>query len=60
MLALGAPEKLWLNGETSQGLELVRTQYRRAGREKALEIFNGEPAQSRKAALHWLLSPSGQ
>ena len=59
LLALGAPGKLWLSGETSQALELVRAQYRMSGAEKALETFTGRPEQVCSTALHWLLSAPG-
>jgi hypothetical protein len=52
LLALGAPQPLWLAGEGSQP-DLVADAYRAAGQPKQLTVFPG--AQKEAAAIQWLL-----
>ena len=54
MLALGAPGKLWVAGESDNSLALTEAQYRAAGAEKNLVKFTGEKSKARNAALEWL------
>jgi len=56
MLALGAPAKTWIAGETDAGLALVKTQYRAANAEARLTRYDGSAGQLREAAMAWLLA----
>ena len=56
MLALGAPAKTWIAGETDAGLALVKTQYRAANAEARLTRYDGSAALLREAAMAWLLA----
>ena len=53
-LALGAPGKLWLAGETSEGNATVRTGYQRASSSPHLSLAASGTAS---AAVDWLLAP---
>lgn len=55
LMALGAPGRVFLAGETAQGLELVRKAYNLAGAPDRLTVYQGEPGQMRRAAVKWLL-----
>ncbi len=54
ILALGAPHRLWLEGE-GKDPALVADIYRTAGDAKQLTIFTGDASQSENAAVEWLL-----
>jgi dienelactone hydrolase len=54
LLALGAPQKLWLSGEGSEPA-LVSDAYKSAGQKERLSIFTGEAGQKTAAAVAWLL-----
>lgn len=54
MLALSAPQPLWLSGEGSEPA-LVSDAYRTAGQKERLSVFTGEAAQKTSAAVAWLL-----
>lgn len=54
MLALGAPGKVWVAGETEDSLAMVEAQYRLADARKNLLQFKGDKSQAREAALEWL------
>ncbi len=56
MLALGAPARTWIAGESDAGLELVKTQYRAAKADSKLTRYEGGPGQVRDAAVAWLLA----
>jgi dienelactone hydrolase len=56
MLALGAPGRTWIAGETDQGLALVKTQYRAAKVDSRLARYDGDAAKMRDAAVAWLLA----
>ncbi|MBI4625814.1 MAG: acetylxylan esterase [Verrucomicrobia bacterium] len=56
MLAMGAPAKVWVAGETEEGLALAKAQYRAANAEKQLTRFDGSAEQLRDAAMAWLLA----
>jgi dienelactone hydrolase len=60
LLALGAPGRTWVGGETAKGLVLAETQYQAMNNGKNLVRFTGEAQQVRPAALEWLLGASGQ
>src|SRR5204862_5851292 len=60
LLALGAPGRTWVAGETAEGLALGRSQYEALRADKNLTRFTGEAQQVRSAALEWLLGASGQ
>jgi hypothetical protein len=55
MLALGAPGKVWIAGETEMSLAMVLGQYRMADAKKNLTSYAGQSAQARTAAVDWLL-----
>ena len=54
LLALGAPQKLWLSGEGSEPA-LVADAYKSAGQKERLSVFTGEAGQKTAAAVAWLL-----
>jgi dienelactone hydrolase len=56
LLALGAPGRTWIAGETTEGIALAQSQYQAAKAGKNLTRFTGEPQQVRSAALEWLLA----
>ena len=56
MIALAAPTRLWVAGETSDSLAPARAQYRAAGAEPALKIGTSDEGTRRTAACEWLLS----
>jgi dienelactone hydrolase len=56
LLALAAPGRTWIAGETTDDLAIVREQYRAANAEKNLTLFTGTAKQSRAAAVQWLLA----
>jgi dienelactone hydrolase len=59
ILALGAPQLLWLAGESGD-LSLVTDAYKRRGQAKQLEVFSQDASQRESAAAKWLLSDNGQ
>ena len=54
LLALGAPQPLWLAGEGSEPA-LVSGVYRAAGKSTQFTVFTGSAAQRETAAVRWLL-----
>ena len=60
LLALGAPGRTWVGGETTDGLTLAQAQYQAMNAGKNLTRFAGEAPQVRAAALQWLLTESEQ
>jgi hypothetical protein len=60
LLALGAPGRTWVAGETAEGLALAESQYKANNAGKNLTPFTGEAEQVRHTALEWLLGASGQ
>jgi hypothetical protein len=60
LLALGAPGRAWVGGETAEGLALARSQYKAVNAETNLTPFSGEAQQVRAAAIEWLLAASGK
>jgi dienelactone hydrolase len=56
MLALAAPQKLWLAGEGRDGGAVVRALYTQAGAANRLTAFDGAAAAARTAAVQWLLA----
>lgn len=53
MLALGAPQRLWLAGE-SDVPPLVADAYKTGGQSDRLIVYNGDAAQTETAAAKWL------
>jgi hypothetical protein len=54
MLALGAPQRLWLAGENGEN-SVVTSTYRALGAEDQLALFNGDASQKEGEAVKWLL-----
>ncbi|HEY2951899.1 MAG TPA: acetylxylan esterase, partial [Verrucomicrobiae bacterium] len=59
LLALAAPGRTWVGGETAQELALAQSQYEALNAGKNLTRFTGEAQQIRAAAVKWLLAESG-
>jgi hypothetical protein len=57
MLALSAPNKLWLAGEGAQTPPIVKAAYSAAGAENKLRVYSGEPNAAAENAVEWLLQP---
>ena len=55
LLALAAPQSLWLAGEGSTIPPLVAAAYRAAGKADALTAFDGPAEKKEAAAVDWLL-----
>ena len=55
LIALGAPMKYWVAGETGQTLELVKAIYEKAGADRGLTVFTGDRTQAREAGIRWIL-----
>ncbi len=55
LLALGAPGRTWVAGETDEGLALAQSQYQAAKAGKNLTRFNGGAERVRPSAVEWLL-----
>lgn len=55
LIALGAPGRAWIAGETEEALSLAQAQYRAAHAGQNLTRFSGEAPQTRAAALDWVL-----
>jgi dienelactone hydrolase len=60
LLALGAPGRTFVGGETADGIALAQSQYQAVNAEKNLTRFSGEAQQVRAAALVWLMAESGK
>ena len=60
LLALGAPGRTWVGGETAEGLTLAQSQYEALNAGTKLTRFTGEGQQVRSAALEWLLAESAK
>jgi hypothetical protein len=58
LLALGAPGRTGVAGETEESLALTQSQYQAANAGKNLIRFTGEAQQVRSAAMEWLLTES--
>jgi hypothetical protein len=56
ILALAAPVKLWVAGETSESLPVVRAAYIAAGANEKLLVVPTKAEKSSEAAVNWLLS----
>jgi dienelactone hydrolase len=54
LLALGAPQPLWLAGE-GESLPLVVEAYQRGGKAEQLNFYAGDARQKETAACEWLL-----
>ena len=55
LIALGAPVKYWVAGETGQTLELVKAIYEKAGADRGLTVFTGDRTQAREAGIRWIV-----
>jgi hypothetical protein len=60
LLALGAPGRTWVGGETAEALALVQNQYKALNATTNLKQFTGEAQQIGSAALEWLIAESGK
>jgi dienelactone hydrolase len=54
LLALGAPGRTWVAGESAEGLALAQSQYGAANAAGNLTRFGGEASQMRLAAVEWI------
>ena len=57
MLALSAPGKLWVAGETADSAALARSAYKAAGAEDKLMLFEGKGDAIQQAAIEYLTRP---
>lgn len=55
MLALSAPDKLWLAGEGKQAPAVIRAAYRAAGEPDGLTTYSSDADQKTNEAVMWLL-----
>src|SRR5262249_27773339 len=60
LLALGAPGRTWVAGESQADLALAQTQYQALNAADHLTPFIGETPNIGSAAWAWLMSQSGQ
>jgi dienelactone hydrolase len=56
LLALGAPGRTWVGGETAGGLALVQSEYQALKANKNLTQFTGPAPKVRASAVEWLLA----
>jgi len=56
LLALGAPGRTWVGGETAGGLALVQSEYQALKANKNLTQFTGPAPKVRASAVDWLLA----
>jgi hypothetical protein len=55
MLALSAPNPLWIAGEGESLPPVVAAAYRAAGQTEKATAFSGDATKSEDAAVDWLL-----
>lgn len=60
LLALGAPGRTWVAGETDAGLALAQAHYQVENVRERLTRFTGERQRLRAAVLEWLLAGRGK
>ncbi len=60
LLALGAPGRTWVGGETAGALALAQSQYQGMNAGKNLTQFTGATQNIRASAVKWLLTESGK
>jgi hypothetical protein len=60
LLALAAPGRVWVAGETSDSLALALAHYKAANAEKNLTRYSGDAQRERTAAIEWLLVQSAK
>jgi hypothetical protein len=60
LLALEAPARTWVGGETAGGLALVQSEYRALNADQKLTQFTGPAQKVQVTAVEWLLSQSGK
>lgn len=56
LIALGAPARAWVAGESTEGLAMAQTQYQAASAEKNLTRYSGSSENLRASAIDWLLA----
>jgi hypothetical protein len=56
ILALAAPRKVWIAGESEATIAFAKSQYAAAGADQHLVVFDGAASRMRDAALTWLLT----
>ncbi len=54
LLALNAPRKLWVAGETKDSLRIPSDIYRKSGKESSLSIYTGSPDSLLTEIVHWI------
>jgi hypothetical protein len=59
MLALGAPHRLWLAGESDEP-SVVSNAYRKSGQANQITLFDGNRSEEESEAAKWLLSDKPQ
>jgi dienelactone hydrolase len=59
LLALNAPARTWVAGESAEGVALAQNQFKALNAAADLTRFAGEEQRIRSAALDWLLGESG-
>ena len=60
LLALGAPGRTWVAGESGETLALAQAQYQAQKADQNLTRFTGGAPEVRSAAVAWLLAESGK
>ena len=55
LLALAAPTRLWLAGESDESLASVKASYASLECPEQLTIYSGQPSTNPRAAVSWLL-----
>lgn len=56
LLALGAPGRLWVAGESDAALVLANAQYRALNAAARLTAYHGDAERARSSAVDWLLA----
>jgi hypothetical protein len=57
ILALGAPCRLWIAGESEQSIDVVAKAYRALGQPARLTLYEGPAEIAQQAAVSWMLQP---
>lgn len=55
LVTAAAPGKIWLAGEKTDSLSLVKAAYQASGKPNSLVVYDGQPDGVTAAALDWLL-----
>ena len=56
LLAMAAPGRLWVGGESATSLELAQRMYKSSGAESALTVYPGGSEMAQSEAVKWLLA----